>query len=116
MNYKSFASIGMLYFIIILFLSGLIIEVGEEILGAVYEDEAKVPTRILFIMGFLTAAHVLSGIFFAILSLFHIIKNRSALKNYIWSKNGKISKESVLALILATVVLSLALLWATFDT
>ncbi|MDR0762482.1 MAG: hypothetical protein LBF13_05495, partial [Campylobacteraceae bacterium] len=69
---RAFISVGMFVFIVILFLSGLVIEVGEEILGVVYEDETKIPPLFLFIMSFVTAVHVLSGIFFTILSIFHI--------------------------------------------
>jgi hypothetical protein len=60
-------------------------------------------------MSFATATHVLSGIFFALLSIFHISKNWNALKNHIKSKSGKISKESILAFTCIAVVLILSL-------
>ncbi|MDR2341895.1 MAG: hypothetical protein LBD84_02490 [Campylobacteraceae bacterium] len=102
---KAFVSVGMLIFITILFLSGLVIEIGEEVLGTVYEDETKVPPLFLFIVSFVTATHVLSGIFFAVLSIFHISKNWSALKNHLKTKSGKINKECASALILVVIVL-----------
>jgi succinate dehydrogenase/fumarate reductase cytochrome b subunit len=92
----------MFIFIIILVLSGLIMEVGEDILEAIYEDETKVPPPFLFIISFATATHVLSGIFFAVLSVFHICKNWNALKNK--------SKERTAALICTAAILVLAFL------
>jgi hypothetical protein len=84
----------MFIFVVILFTTGLIIEVAEELVG---EDEA-IPSYLYLIMSFLTAAHVFSGIFFTALSVFHIIKNWSALKKYLKAKNDKINKERSLAL------------------
>jgi hypothetical protein len=98
----------MFIFIIILVLSGLIMEVGEDILEAIYEDETIVPPPFLFIISFTTAVHVLSGIFFAVLSVFHVCKNWNALKSHI--KGGKTSKERTAALICTAVVLVLAFL------
>jgi hypothetical protein len=49
MNGGSFTAISMLTFIVILFLSGFIIEVGEEIAEAIYEDESQAPATLLFL-------------------------------------------------------------------
>jgi hypothetical protein len=95
----------MLIFIAVLVLTGFIIEVAEAI---VYADGfAQIPAYLLFIMSFLTAAHVISGVCFAALSTFHIIKNWNALKNHLKTKNGK-----ALALLWLLIVAFLALLVA----
>jgi cytochrome bd-type quinol oxidase subunit 2 len=114
MNSRSFITISMLIFIVILFLSGFIIEVGEEIAEMIYEDESEAPASLLFFMSFLTATHVLSGIFFVLLSVFHIIKNWSALKNHLKIKNAKISKAFILALAWIPLTALLAYLCVVF--
>jgi hypothetical protein len=100
----------MFVFIVILALSGLIIEIGEAIAGAIYENESQVPAAALFFMGVVTAAHVLSGICFALLSVFHVKKNWGAMKNHIKAKNGKVGKEVLFACALTAAVLILAFL------
>jgi hypothetical protein len=97
----------MFVFIIILFTTGLIIEVAEAI---VYE-EAIIPPYILFIMSFLTAMHVISGIFFVLLSIFHIVKNWNVLKNHL-KKNVKINKEGILVMVLVLTAAILAYITA----
>jgi hypothetical protein len=93
-------------FIAILVLSGIVIEVGE----AIYEGESQIPAAALSCMHIVTAAHVISGICFAILSIFHIKKNWSVMKNHLKMKNARISKEVLFACALSAAVLFLAVL------
>jgi predicted PurR-regulated permease PerM len=93
----------MFVFIVILFTTGLITEVAE----AVVDEETIIPSYILFIMSFLTAMHVISGIFFVLLAAFHIGRNWNALKNHL-KKNGKMGKEGVLAIVLTLIAVILA--------
>jgi hypothetical protein len=85
-------------------------EVGEAIAEAAYEDASNVPSGLLFSMSFATGVHVLSGICFAVLSVFHIMKNWSALKNHLKTKSGKFSKELLFACLLILTVLLFTLL------
>jgi hypothetical protein len=94
----------MFIFIIILFTTGFIIEITE----IVVDENIAIPAYVRFIMSFLTAMHVISGIFFVLLAAFHIAKNRGTLRNHLKFKNSKIGKESALtiALVLTAVILA----------
>ncbi|MDR0746426.1 MAG: hypothetical protein LBE89_00855 [Helicobacteraceae bacterium] len=106
MSSQSFISISLLICIVTLFGTGLIIEIGEAVGEAVFENAAEVPLYLLFMMSFVTAAHVISGVCFASLSMFHIVKNKNALKKHLKTKSG------ALALIWFPIVISLAALTA----
>ncbi|MDR2638594.1 MAG: hypothetical protein LBC09_02005 [Helicobacteraceae bacterium] len=110
MNGRSFISVSLFIFIVTLFATGLIIEVGETIGEAAFENEADIPSYLLFIMSFITATHVISGVCFAVLSIFHIRRNWNALKNCLKTKSG------ALALIWVAIVISIALLVALLKT
>jgi len=73
-------------------------EVMEEVIEAIVDENGVIPAYLLSIMTFITATPVLSGIFFSIFSVLHIIKNWNILKNHLKIKSAKLNKEVLLSL------------------
>jgi hypothetical protein len=94
-NSRAFISISLFLMITALFLTGLTIQLIEE----VAEAENAAPS-VIFIVHFCTAIHILCGFTFAILSVFHIVKNWRALVNHLKNKSVTINKETIFAVLL----------------
>jgi hypothetical protein len=94
-NSRAFISISLFLMITVLFLTGLTIQLIEEIA----ESENASPS-VIFILHFSTAIHILCGFTFAILSVFHILKNWRALVNHLKNKSIKINTATIFAVLL----------------
>jgi hypothetical protein len=102
-NSRAFISISVFLMITVLFLTGLTLQIIEDIA----ESENATPS-LIFILHFSTAIHILCGFTCAILSVFHIVKNWRALVNHFKNKSIKINNATIFAvlLLITLVVLS----------
>ena len=89
---RKFVSVGLFLTLAILVITGILIQIYENL------EEG-------FAIHFFTAVHVLTGIFFSVISILHIIINWRALKSYIKTKNVSISKEAVAAIVVVLIII-----------
>ncbi|MDR1963166.1 MAG: hypothetical protein LBQ50_05260 [Planctomycetaceae bacterium] len=95
-------SIGLFFALVSVVLSGAMSQVFETL-------EIPLPKA------FCTAIHVLTGIIFTVLSVFHTITNWRLLREYIQKSRGFISsKEAVTAFLLMMIPILIATLLAIF--
>jgi predicted nucleic acid-binding Zn ribbon protein len=102
---RAFVSISMFLFIIILFVTAVIIQIAE----AFVENAETVPIGLSFLLHSATAIHVLTGLIFAGLSVVHVIVNWNVLKNHFGKSQSRRSKEVVLAFLLALVPIAVGI-------
>jgi hypothetical protein len=100
-KWRSFISMTIFIFIIVLVATGIAIQIIES-LSENYETIEAIPSYMTTALHFVTAVHVLIGFSFGILSIFHIVLNWKSLKNYFHKKTARINKEVILAISLAT--------------
>lgn len=91
-NRRKFVSVGLFLMLSILVITGILIQIYENL------EEG-------FAIHFFTAVHVLTGFFFSVLSILHIIINWRALKGYIKTKNVSIGKEAMVAIVVSIVII-----------
>jgi len=84
-NYRAFASVGLFFTLIILFLTAVLIQFFED-------DPDSLEMHIS------VSCHALAGIMFIILNIIHLKLNWQAMKIYMKEKSG-ISKEAIYAIL-----------------
>jgi hypothetical protein len=87
---RTFVSISMFLFIMLLALTGITIQAVESLAGS---DE-PVPAPLYFLLHFATAVHVLSGFSFAALSVFILYLTGPDLKTIFGEKSRARTKNS----------------------
>jgi hypothetical protein len=113
-NVRAFVSTSMFVFIIILIITGIVMEIMDGISGN-YESIEIIPSNLIFIMHFITAVHVLFGFSFGIFAVIHIVINWKTLKNYFSKKTTHISKEVLFAFCLTVIFIIVGLFFALLD-
>jgi hypothetical protein len=102
-NSKAFISISLFLMITVLFVTGLTLQIIEDMVEA-----ENVAPSLIFILHFFTATHILCGFTFAILSVFHIVKNWRALVHHLKNKSVKINNATIFAVLLLVALLVLS--------
>lgn len=101
-NRRKFVSVGLFLTLIMLVISGIMIQIYEHL------EEG-------FAIHFFTAAHVLCGLAFTVLSVLHTITNWRSLASYIKNKTAAgIGKETVVAVLMVVVIGLIGLLVGHF--
>jgi magnesium-transporting ATPase (P-type) len=98
-KWRSFVSMTIFVFIIILVATGTAIQIIES-LSENYETVENIPSYMASMLHSVIAIHILVGFSFGILSTVHIVLNWKSLKNYFGKKTSRINKEVVFALAL----------------
>lgn len=89
---RKFVSVGLFLTLLMLIITGILIQIFET-----FEEG--------FAIHFFTAVHVLTGVFFSIIGILHVIINWRALKGYIKTKNISIGKEVIAVILVAVVII-----------
>jgi hypothetical protein len=103
-NSRRFVSVGLFFTLALLVLTGILIQIFES-----FENE--------FPMHFCTAVHVLTGLVFTVLSVFHTITNWRSLKAHIKKAGGAaVGREATVAflVVIMTVVTGFLLAYSVF--
>lgn len=90
-NRRKFVSIGLFLSLVILVITGILIQIYEN-----FEEG--------FSIHFFTAVHVLTGLAFAVMSVLHAVTNWKSLKAYINTKEAGISREAIWAFLVGIVI------------
>jgi cytochrome b subunit of formate dehydrogenase len=93
----------MFFFIFILAVTGIIIQIIEDFSAETYEI---IPPFLPLVLHSVTAVHVLTGFSFAVFSVIHILANWSVLKSYFRKKTVLINREVVFAVFMSIVIVS----------
>ncbi|NDV56712.1 DUF4405 domain-containing protein [Bacteroides sp. 519] len=96
-NRRKFVSVGLFLSLAILVMTGVLIQIYEHL------EEG-------FAIHFFVGVHVLTGIFFLVISILHIIMNWRALKSYIKTKDVSISKETIAAIVAVIIIIFIGFL------
>lgn len=94
---RKFVSVGLFLSLAILVITGILIQIYEH-----FEEG--------FAIHFFVGVHVLTGIFFSVISILHIIINWRALKSYIKTKDVSIGKETIAAIVVAILIIFIGFL------
>lgn len=94
---RKFVSVGLFLSLAILVITGVLIQIYEH-----FEEG--------FAIHFFVGVHVLTGIFFLVISILHIIINWRALKSYIKTKDVSISKETIVAIVAVIIIIVIGFL------
>lgn len=97
-NRRKFVSVSLFLTLIILVITGMLIQVFES-----FEEG--------FSIHFFTAVHVLTGLIFAVFAVLHTIINWKSLKSYIKSRSVYISKEAIWSLLVIMIVIVVGFLF-----
>ena len=89
---RKFVSVGLFLTLAILVVTGILIQVFENFKEG-------------FAIHFFTAVHVLTGLFFSVISILHIVINWRTLRGYIKTKDIKIGKEALAAILVAIIII-----------
>lgn len=96
-NRRKFVSISLFLTLIILVITGVLIQIFEN-----FEEGLAIH--------FFTALHVLTGLGFAIFAILHTIMNWKALKSYIKTKGAGVSREALWAFFMGVLIMAVLLL------
>jgi hypothetical protein len=95
-KWRSFVSMTIFFFIIILVATGIMMPIIEGI-SEKYETVESIPLYLKVFSQFVDVVHTLTGFSFGILSIVHIVLNWKSLKNYFGKKISRINKEAIFA-------------------
>ncbi|MDH6354290.1 drug/metabolite transporter (DMT)-like permease [Dysgonomonas sp. PH5-45] len=96
---RKFVSIGLFLTLLILIITGILIQVFER-----FEEGVSIH--------FFTAVHVLAGLVFAVLAVLHTVTNWRSLKAYIKNKGVTVSREAVWGVLLVAIIILIGFLFA----